>query len=54
YNRHQFDTRLEAAAAVARWISEVYNSRRRHSALGYIDPITFEQNMIDKAARKPA
>uniref|UniRef100_UPI003F861571 IS3 family transposase n=1 Tax=Gordonia oryzae TaxID=2487349 RepID=UPI003F861571 len=42
YNRHQFDTRLEAAAAVARWISEVYNSRRRHSALGYIDPITFE------------
>ncbi len=43
YDRHTFATRAEAIEAVSRWINTVYNTRRRHSALGYISPLRFEQ-----------
>jgi hypothetical protein len=49
YHRYTFDTRIEAIAAVSRWIETVYNRNRRHSALGYIDPVSFEHNMINQA-----
>ena len=49
YDRHTFATRAEAIAAVSRWINTVYNTRRRHSALGYISPLQFEQQYINAA-----
>ena len=42
YNRRTFATRAEATRAVTGWIEDVYNRRRRHSALGYVSPATFE------------
>ena len=36
YDRHTFTTRADAIAAVSSWIENVYNHRRRHSALGQI------------------
>ncbi len=42
YNRYTFATRAEAIAAVSRWIDTIYNTRRRHSALGQISPLQFE------------
>jgi transposase InsO family protein len=42
YYRRAWTTRAEAAREVARWINEVYNARRRHSALGMVCPLEFE------------
>lgn len=41
--RTRFDTRNQAASAVARYIDHFYNPTRRHSALGYISPVQFEK-----------
>jgi putative transposase len=51
YQRHYFGTRAEAITAVSTWIETVYNRRRRHSALGQISPVAFEQNHITAAAK---
>ncbi|MEW9556550.1 IS3 family transposase [Nonomuraea sp. NPDC050783] len=37
----------EARLAVFRWITR-YNTRRRHSALGYLSPIDYEQQTVDR------
>ncbi|MFG2078705.1 IS3 family transposase [Nonomuraea maritima] len=37
----------EARLAVFRWITR-YNTRRRHSTLGYLSPIDYEQQAIDR------
>lgn len=42
YDRKRWSTRDAARAGVARWIEVVYNHRRRHSALGMIRPVDFE------------
>lgn len=42
-------TSPQAIEAVSRWINTVYNTRRRHSALGYISPLNFEQQYINAA-----
>jgi len=41
-HRYRFATRAEARRAIFAWINR-YNSRQRHSTLGYIAPITWEQ-----------
>ena len=41
-HRYRFATRADARRAIFAWINR-YNSRRRHSTLGYIAPITWEQ-----------
>jgi putative transposase len=43
--RTSFQTRQQATNAIGRYIDGFYNPRRRHSALGYKSPITFEVEM---------
>ena len=42
-DRRTFKTKTEARLAVFTWIEGWYNPRRRHSALGYLSPIHFEE-----------
>ncbi|WP_223189684.1 integrase core domain-containing protein, partial [Nonomuraea terrae] len=37
----------EARLAVFKWITR-YNTRRRHSAIGYLSPIDYEQQTVDR------
>ena len=39
----RFDDPAQARAAVFAWIEGWYNTRRRHSAIGYLAPIEFER-----------
>jgi putative transposase len=41
--RRRFRTRAEAKAAIVSYIELFYNSRRRHSSLGYLSPNDFEK-----------
>jgi putative transposase len=40
---HQYRDQEEARASIQRFIEEVYNRKRLHSALGYLPPDVFEQ-----------
>jgi putative transposase len=49
-DHEEYDTRAEAIAAIADYIG-FYNTRRRHSAIGYVSPVEFEMAfMREKAA----
>ncbi len=41
-NRRRWDTRAELRLAILTWIECDYHRRRRHAALGRLDPIEFE------------
>jgi putative transposase len=43
YNRHHWPTKNEARHAVGAWIEERYNRLRRHSSIGMISPVRFEE-----------
>lgn len=51
YNRHHFVTRADAIHAVTSWIEDVYNRRRRHSALGQISPVAYEHRLTTATAQ---
>ncbi len=42
-DRRRFRSQAEAKLAVFDWIEGWYNSRRRHSALGRVSPLTYER-----------
>jgi len=43
YYRHTFATMSELVAAVDKWMN-LYNNQRRHSAIGMLSPISYEQS----------
>ena len=43
--RKTYRTRDEAKADVFDYIERFYNPRRRHSIIGYLSPVVFEQRM---------
>ena len=45
-DRRRFTDRAEAELAVFDFIEGFYNTRRRHSALGYLAPLIFEQKAV--------
>ncbi len=42
--RKRFATRMEAETAIFRYIELFYNRKRIHGSLGYVSPVTFENN----------
>lgn len=44
YYRHAFATKPELIAAVDNWM-RFYNDRRKHSAIGMLSPIDYEQKL---------
>lgn len=49
-DRHQWRTRQEARGAVFAYIEAWYNRQRRHSSLGYLSPLHYEQQLRRSAA----
>ncbi|ETZ69055.1 integrase core domain protein [Mycobacterium sp. MAC_011194_8550] len=49
YDRHLWPSRATAKIAVGDWIERVYNRRRRHSALGMISPVDYENRFTQTA-----
>ncbi len=41
----EYETLADAKASIAHFIEAVYNSKRLHSALGYMPPVEFEQQL---------
>lgn len=48
--RADWHTREDARVAVFRYIEAWYNPRRRHSTLGYVSPVTYEEHLATTAA----
>jgi putative transposase len=49
YDRHIWPTRAAAKLAVGDWIERVYNRRRRHSSIGMLSPVEFENQLTQTA-----
>jgi putative transposase len=47
-DRRKFRTKAEARMACFEFIEGWYNPSRRHSALGYKSPITFERSALNR------
>jgi len=50
YHRHVFATIEAARQAAYTWIDAWYNARRRHSKIGYLSPLQYEQQLATQAA----
>jgi putative transposase len=49
HDRYLWPTNALPKLAVGDWIERVYNRRRRHSALGMISPVEFENRLTQTA-----
>jgi len=49
YNRRRWHTKAEARLAVGAWITDRYNRRRRHSSIGMLTPVRFEESLTQTA-----
>ena len=49
YNRRRWHTKAEARLAVGAWITGRYNRRRRHSSIGMLTPVRFEESLTQTA-----
>ena len=49
YNRHRWPTKAEARIAVGAWIEERYKRHRRHSSIGMISQVRFEEHHTQTA-----
>ncbi len=48
--RHKFRTQIDARMATLDFVEGWYNPHRRHSALGYLSPMAFENRELERAA----
>ncbi|WP_446750727.1 integrase core domain-containing protein [Streptomyces sp. WZ-12] len=50
-HRHRFATRAGARLKIATWITDFFNTRRRHSAAGGLPPVEFERTITEARMR---
>lgn len=53
-DHEDYPTRGAAIAAIADYIDGFYNTRRRHSSIGYVSPIEFELNFMSEKIQSMA
>jgi putative transposase len=44
----EYETIAEARSGIGHFLEEVYNQKRLHSALGYVPPAEFEQQLCQR------
>jgi transposase InsO family protein len=49
YYRHVFTSIEQLRRETYVWIDSWYNARRRHSAIGYLSPLEYEQRLVENA-----
>ena len=49
-DRHEWHTRAAVRSAIFEYIEIWYNRQRRHSSLGYLSPLQYEQRLLSSAA----